>query len=314
MDPLPDPVVKAIVDPISRNRDFDGCVVIFEHRGEVAILRRPLTEPDQLHAIIISPRPAGGGLEEPAPGTPGWKEWVGTGLSCTGAVLAGIGTGGATVGSVFSVGAATPLAVLAASAAIGSAAQCGIGVGRLINHYTDPRKNEILDNTAWWNNSLLVLDVISLLNVAAGLSKAGAASWKAYTSTVNQAERMGLGQALRKLPADDRAKVLDELFKRTGIKLGNKAGAAFMKNGKLPSWATKADKVAGRAVRDAAKAELVAKISQQALEKAVREVSIEIMKNIPDLAGSAMGGVISKVPDWLKEDTKITAEVVNLSE
>jgi hypothetical protein len=312
MEPLPDPVVRAILSPVNKQRELDGCVVIFEHQAEVAILRKPLTEPDQLHALIISPRPASGSLDEPAQGTPGWKEWVGTGLSCTGAVLAGIGTGGATVGTVATAGAASPLVYLAAAAAVGSAAQCGIGVGRLYNHYTDPRKNQILDNTTWWNNSLLVLDVISLLNVAASLSKAGATSWRAYTSQAMKADRMGLGQALRKLPAEDRAKVLDELFKKTGIKLGNKAGKEFLKNGKLPNWATKADKVAGRAVRDAAKATLVAKISKEALEKAVREISVELAKNMPDIAGSAMGGVISKLPEWLKSDTKLTAEVVPL--
>lgn len=316
MDPMPDWLLKAMLDPINRQPEFDQCYILFHHENEMVMLRPARVTSAEIHLVFISPLPAHGKLvtleEVKRHEAKGQEEWTVTALSCVGAALGW--------GSIFGVSfltggaGAAPITSLTGAATIASSAQCAVGVGRVYLHYTDPDVNRKLDQSKLYNGMMLGLDVISLVNVASSLSKAGAKTWREYTKQVVKAERMGIGPAIAKLPAEDRAILVERFTKQTGKKLSSKSAAAFLRTGKLPGSSSKAQKATASALRREAQFVVVSQMKQKAMDTAIKEISIEIAKSSPDVAGSAVGGVIGRVPKWMSQDTKFTLEYVLLPE
>jgi hypothetical protein len=96
------------------------------------------------------------------------REFIGTVLSCGGAGLAIAGLGGEVVNAPVTLGGSLVLLAPTVSAALASSAQCGISLGRIVNAFTDPEKNDLIDKDDGFQAVGTVLDVVSLGGTALG--------------------------------------------------------------------------------------------------------------------------------------------------
>ena len=91
------------------------------------------------------------------------EELMNMGLSCTSAVLAGAATTASAAATPVTGGASTLVTVITYSAAIASAAQCGISIGRVINEIIEPNRNEAyLDSSRWYQRTTAFLDGVAI--------------------------------------------------------------------------------------------------------------------------------------------------------
>lgn len=108
----------------------------------------------------------------------------------------------------FTAGASVVVSFIGTAAAVAGLFQCGIGVNRTLNEVWAPRKNDYLDNNAWYEGMMIALDGVSLLGVGTS-----ALTTVKVINLSKSATGKPLREVLRGLSRQERAKLTDELLK-----------------------------------------------------------------------------------------------------
>lgn len=154
------------------------------------------------------------------------KEAVGATLSCAGAILGWLVVFSGTVAVPFTAGASIVVAGMGVAASAASTVQCAVGVRRAFNEVNNPSANDEMDNEAWYQNIMPVLDMVSLLGVgASGLTTfkflqarkaATGQSWYQLTKALTRQQRKALTDELLTLKYPQLTSKLLKLKQRTG--------------------------------------------------------------------------------------------------
>jgi hypothetical protein len=161
------------------------------------------------------------------------SELVSMGVNCGAAVAAGaVSTLGVAAAPVTG-GTSTIITLVAGAAAVASAAQCGISIGRVIIEIADPGSTtEYFDNEAWYNWASNILDALTLLDVvteAPGLFKN-----LSRILTMERTTGKSAAEIIRGLSRQERKAIARELAKASE-ELSNKQWKSLVRAGKLPS-------------------------------------------------------------------------------
>lgn len=129
-----------------------------------------------------------------------------TGVSCLTAIGAGAAAAAGTALAPMTAGTSIAVTYITGAGAVASAAQCGIGIGRIVNDIVDPSNNEILDSLEWFQKTGEVLEGVSLLGDAVGMGatlrglirfqKATRQPFAKLLSSYNRTQRKMLAQEL----------------------------------------------------------------------------------------------------------------------
>ncbi|MFT5327984.1 MAG: hypothetical protein ACI8P0_005890, partial [Planctomycetaceae bacterium] len=155
------------------------------------------------------------------------------GLSCGATVAAGFVSAGAGAGAAAAApvtgGASGVVSVLTFSAAVATAAQCGISSGRVINEIFDPAANDRLDSLAWFEATSNTLDAIS---IAGGFASLGQAAQAAIRSSRSSGK--SISQVVKGLSRAERKRLAQDLAKYSGQAPTRKQFIRLTRQGKLP--------------------------------------------------------------------------------
>lgn len=158
------------------------------------------------------------------------SELIGLGLNCGSAVLTGLAVAGEVGAAPLTAGSSALLVYPTAVAAVGTSLQCGIAIGRVINHvFIDPRNNEQLDSTEWYRTTSDVLDAISLVGV-------GANAGLALKSIIRlrQASGHSFMKILKGMDRAERKRLAQDLARHASGATSNKQLKALIRAGKFP--------------------------------------------------------------------------------
>jgi len=160
------------------------------------------------------------------------RELIGVGINCTAAVLAGAAATAGAAASPLTGGASGIITLVAGAAALASAAQCGISIGRVIIELADPGSaDEYLDREEWYQWSSNILDAVSLAGVIAG--SPAAYENIAKIIQVRRVTGKGIAEILRGLSRQERKLIARELA-QASENLSNKQWKTLVRAGKLP--------------------------------------------------------------------------------
>ena len=90
-----------------------------------------------------------------------WRELLGAGINCSSAVLTGAATAAETAAAPVTAGASLTLAYITGAGALATSLQCGLSVGRIVDHFIDPDLTALLDSNEWCNVANDWLDYIA---------------------------------------------------------------------------------------------------------------------------------------------------------
>jgi hypothetical protein len=201
-----------LFDAIDNIPEFEGAGVAYLGDGECEVLR------DSMHIsgfdtwIVLEAYETSDTktLEVPPtavrPKTSFWKELLGLGINCSSAVLTGAATAAETAAAPVTGGASLALVYVTGAGAVATSLQCGLSVGRVVDHFIDPEYTELLDSEEWYSSANDVLDIVSDIGAVASvgqavqglirLQKASGRSFKAILKGMTRAERKRLAREL----------------------------------------------------------------------------------------------------------------------
>ena len=204
------------------------------------------------------------------------KELISAGLNCGSAVLAGAAATAGVAAAPVTGGASTFLTLVAGAAALASAAQCGISIGRVIIEIAEPGSTEeYFDNEDWYKWTSGILDAVNLAGIVAG--SPGAYSSIAKIVKMRQVTGKGLVEIIRGLSRAERKILARELADASG-KISNRQWKQLVRAGKLSKIFT-----------------------QSAISKTVLEQLTGRVGDIMSLYGSAADGDISLIVHLIQE-------------
>lgn len=159
------------------------------------------------------------------------KELISAGINCTGAVLAGAAASAGVAATPVTGGASAIVTLVAGAAALASAAQCGLGIGRVVMEIADPGWTEELDNEDWYGAASNVLDAVNLAGIVVGAP--GAYQSLAKILQMKKVTGKSVAALLKGLTRQERKAVAKELAK-AAEQLSNKQWKQLVRAGKLP--------------------------------------------------------------------------------
>lgn len=134
-------------------------------------------------------------------------EVLNTAVTCTGALLSWVLISSGIMFMPFTGGASAVIAFVGKAAAVASSVQCISGVVRTAYEVYSPQSNDELNNNAWYEAAMIVLDGVALLGVATS-----ALSTVKAVNTVTRVSGKPLWQVLRGLSRQERVKLNNELL------------------------------------------------------------------------------------------------------
>ncbi len=169
-------------------------------------------------------------------------------VNCTAAVVAGLVTFGSAGASPFTGGSSLFVTGAAYAATVATGMSCGVAVMRTYNEVMDPEANVKLDNQAWYQRSMMVVDGVSLVGV--GISAAAAARVLKLLGRSGVTLRSAVGGTVGR---QGRARLAQEAAKAKLPGLSNKSLKAMQASGELPKrlTSTEISTAAVRQLRDA---------------------------------------------------------------
>jgi len=219
---------KKLIARIERIKQFRDVGIAFIGDGVCMVIKKPQL-PNGLRAWVVIEE-----IEQPAKESQKinpklevkkrannnmGSELINMGLSCGSAVLAGAAATGSAAAIPVTGGASGIVTVLTYSAAIASAAQCGISIGRVFNEFADSSINETyLDSSEWYQTTSEVLDAVALAGAIVDIgsqakliirmSKSSGKSIKVILKGLNRADRKRLAREIAawRMRADTAAK------------------------------------------------------------------------------------------------------------
>ncbi|MGF6099104.1 NAD synthetase [Pseudomonas sp. 18175] len=146
---------------------------------------------------------------EQEPRESGWvAEASKTTLTCAGALLSWHVVYSGIALMPFTAGASVVVSFIGTAAVVAGLFQCAAGVNQTVNEVWDPRRNDYLDNNAWYEGMMIALDGVSLLGVGTS-----ALTTVRVINLSNRATGKPLREVLRGLSRQERAKLTDELLR-----------------------------------------------------------------------------------------------------
>ncbi|PRA21884.1 NAD synthetase [Pseudomonas poae] len=140
------------------------------------------------------------------------SEWVAealkTAATCAGALLSWHVVYSGIALMPFTAGASVVVSFIGTAAVVAGLFQCVAGVNRTVNEVWDPRRNDYLDNNAWYEGMMIALDGVSLLGVGTS-----AVTTVKVINLSKRATGKPLKEVLRGLSRQERAKLTDELLR-----------------------------------------------------------------------------------------------------
>ena len=135
-------------------------------------------------------------------------EALSTTATCIGAVLSWVVIGSGVMFMPFTGGASAVISFVGKAAAVASTIQCFSGVVRTFSEAYNPQFNDELDNNAWYDAAMTVLDGVALL----GVTSSALVTVKA-ANTATRVTGKNLRQVLSGLSRQERAKLNNELLR-----------------------------------------------------------------------------------------------------
>jgi len=259
-----------VFDAIDHIPEFQGAGVACIGDGSCDILRdtQHISGFDTWIVLEATETPREGKLEAPkqAKTRPSFlRELLSFGINCSSAVLTGAATAAETAAAPVTAGASLPLVYITGAGALATSLQCGLSVGRIVDHFIDPDLTVLLDSEEWYNSSNDLLDYIAVAGslasvgqVAQGilrLQKASGKSFKVILKGMSRAERKRLAR---------------ELAEYAGTK-SNKQFKAMVRAG-----------------------ELVSIYTQKSIDMALKKMLLDGLSSALTFAGSGSSGVLQK--------------------
>ena len=140
------------------------------------------------------------------------SEWVAeaskTTVTCAGALLSWHVIYSGIALMPFTAGASAVVSFIGTAAVVAGLFQCAIGAHRTLNEVWDPKRNDYLDNNAWYEGMVIALDGVSLLGVGTS-----ALTTMKVINLSKRATGKPLREVLRGLTRQERAKLTDELLR-----------------------------------------------------------------------------------------------------
>lgn len=157
------------------------------------------------------------------------SEAVNATLACSGALLGWIAVIGGSVTVPFTGGASLIISAIGAASLGAGTAQCANGVYRVRNELVRPEINDRLDSNEWYTTTLDVLDVASLLGIAATGATAARLLYMRKTMTGRS-----FNQSLQNLNRQERKRLTEELLALRHPELTSKLLKLQQRSGVLP--------------------------------------------------------------------------------
>jgi len=156
-------------------------------------------------------------------------ETISAGLACTGAVLGWTVVFGSAAAIPFSAGASTVVTAIGTTAAFASTIQCFNGLARTYNEWADPSRNDYFDDQAWYTNTSMALDALSL----AGAGASGLTTVRMVLMAKKTTGKSTLS-IVRGLNRTERTRLTRELQSVQNPHLSNAMLKAMRASGELP--------------------------------------------------------------------------------
>jgi hypothetical protein len=161
------------------------------------------------------------------------SEWVAeaakTAVTCAGAILSWVMISSGIMFIPFTAGTSAVISFVGKAAAVASTVQCISGVVRTVYEVSSPQSNDELDNNAWYEAAMIVLDSVALLGVATS----ALVTIKAV-STATRVTGKPLWQVLKGLSRQERVKLNNELLKIRDPRLTTKLRKLEQAAGRVP--------------------------------------------------------------------------------
>ena len=192
-----------------------------------------------------------------------FRDLLSAGINCCSAVLTGAATAAETAAAPVTAGGSMALAYITGAGAIATSLQCGLSVGRVVDHFIDPDLTAYLDSDDWYNSANDLLDYIALAGAAASVGQAAQGLIR-----LQKASGKPFKEMLKGMSRAERKRLARELADYAGTK-SNKQFKALVRAGELPSI-----------------------YSQKSVDMALRKMVLDGVSTALTYAGSATSGVI----------------------
>lgn len=156
-------------------------------------------------------------------------EATNTAATCAGALLSWVVVWSGIAFMPFTAGASAVISFVGKAAAVASTIQCIAGTVRTALEVYSPQSNDNLDNEAWYQAAMVVLDSIALLGVVTSTLVTIRA-----VSTATRVTGKSLRQVLRGLSRPERAQLNNELLRIRDPRLTTKLLKLEQAAGRLP--------------------------------------------------------------------------------
>jgi len=234
--------IDRLLKEIDARPGITGAGVIYFDGLNVATIRefQPICQIKPVHIVI---RSVSSGLvsstqpmtqhlnQQNKPMYSALREAGSMGLACGAAVLGWVVVLGSGAAAIPTGGVSTAVTVLAFSAAAASTTQCVAGIARTAIVLAD--KDEWLywlDSEAWYQKTMIALDVVSL----AGATAAVAASIKTL-QLLKATGTSSVIRALKQMPRHERKRLTESLIRQMHPGISNGAIKSFMRAGVYPA-------------------------------------------------------------------------------
>lgn len=194
---------------IDKEKGLKACRVVYFDGQTMTVIRAGDRNAGNDDLAVVIKRDLGPEVQVSALGAQAresklYSEVLGGVLSCTSAALGWVVVFTGAAAAPVTGGASAFLAVLGVTAATASSAQCVNSTVRIYNEVKDPQANDALDSEDWYNNTVLVMDALSLANAFVGVSgvartllnakRASGRSWLSLIKGLSRADRRRLAE------------------------------------------------------------------------------------------------------------------------
>ncbi len=261
--------VEKFLSVIDKNPVMKGMRVIYIGDEGTRVLREgPPYCADGMKTIVLRDAREQTALQVPEAAekrdTKVLTEVLGAGLSCGAAILGWIVVVGSASAAPITGGGSTFITYLAAGAAGASSIQCVNGIGRVAAEMYVPERLDILDSEEWYQNTSVVLDVVSL----AGAVTAGAMTVKMALS-LRASTGQSMKAVLKGLSRQERKRLAEELVRSQNPGISNKQLKLLVSKGIYPK-----------------------RLAQGQVAEAIRRQLLDAAGAAMSFSGSALSGVV----------------------
>jgi hypothetical protein len=268
---------KPFLHRIDQDKGLKNCRVVYFDGQAMTVIRAGAKNAgnDDLAVVIkpdLGPEVQVSALGAQARESKLYSELLGGVLSCGSAAVGWVVVFTGAVATPVTGGASSFLTVLGYVAASASTVQCGNAAVRVYNEVKDPQANDDLDSDAWYSNTILVMDVLSVANAFAGAT--------GVARTLIRMKRAGGKpwlELLKGLSRADRRRLVEEIIRAKNPGISNSQLKMLVRSGQYP-----------------------VRFSGAQISAAMRIALLEATGALTDVSGSSReGGVLFKAGGWV---------------